>query len=311
MADGMKQQIQRAGFVTLLGRPNVGKSTFLNQVLGVKLSAVTPRPQTTRNRIIGIHDLPDAQLVFIDTPGIHRPRRALNQAMVEAAWATIADADAGVLLVEASPLPADLRFAPGKANEAIIERLTARQLPCILAINKVDRVIPPHLLPMIDTYRKLYPFTEIVPICARTGEGVAEVLRALVPLLPEGPRLFPEDQLSDRAQRFFAAELIREQIFLLLEDEVPYGCAVKVDRFHEPKRSELRVEIEATIVVEEARHKAILVGKGGSRIKELGMRSRSSLEELCGRGVILRLYVRAQPGWSDDPQAVRELGYEQ
>lgn len=307
---GTPAETQRAGFVTVLGRPNVGKSTFINQVLGTKLSAVTPRPQTTRNRILGIHDMPGAQLVFIDTPGIHQPKKALNRSMVDAAWATIADADAGLLLVEAHTLPPEASFAPGKANEAIVERIVAHQLPCVLGINKIDLVPPPHLLPIIDGYSKIYDWAAIVPLCATSGEGVRQIVEALVPLLPEGPRLFPEDQLSDRAQRFFVAELIREQIFLMTRDEVPYGCAVTVDRFREPARAELRLEIGATVHVEQERHKAILVGKGGQRIRELGIRSRAALEEFLGRGVILELFVKVRPGWSDDPRAVSELGHE-
>ncbi|MDY0062685.1 MAG: GTPase Era [Myxococcota bacterium] len=307
MAD--EAPVQRAGFVAVLGRPNVGKSTLLNQVLGTKLSVVTPRPQTTRNRIRAIHEVPGAQLVFVDTPGIHKPRTELNRAMVDAAWAAMADADAGVLVVEAVELP-EGKFAPGAAVEAILERLTSRQLPTVLAINKIDRIPRPALLPLIDGYRQAYPFAAIVPICALTGDGVATVVQELVPLLPTGDRLFPGDQLSDRAQRFFVSELIREQVFLQTREEVPYGCAVVIDKYEEARLAGRRTEILATIVVDEARHRAILVGKGGQQIKALGIASRQAIETFLEQPVILKLFVKVRQDWTKTAKDVRDLGNE-
>lgn len=299
----------RSGFAALLGRPNVGKSTFLNTALGTKLSAVTPRPQTTRDRILGVCDRPGAQIVFIDTPGVHRARSQLNQAMVATAYGSIADADVGLLMVEVGSLAKGATPAAGGAERAIIERLTQRALPCVLALNKIDRVKPPALLAYIDTYRRLYSFERIVPVCARTGEGVEVVLQAVEGLLPEGPLLFPPDQLSDRAIRFFVAELVREQIFLQLRQEVPYGCAVVVERFTEPRAPGARAEIDAVIVVEQDRHKGILVGRQGQQIKELGIHSRAAVEELMGQPVVLKLHVQVRKNWTRDPKALRELGY--
>jgi len=303
------QSALRSGFVALLGRPNVGKSTLLNTALGTKLSAVTPRPQTTRDRILGVCDRPAAQIVFIDTPGVHRARSQLNQAMVATAYGSILDADAALLLVEVAPLRKGATPSPGGAERAIIERLQQRQVPCVLALNKIDRVKPPALLAYIDTYRRLFPFEQIVPVCATRGDGIETVLQALEPLLPEGPRLFPEDQLSDRAVRFFVAELVREQIFLQLHQEVPYGCAVVVERFLEPRAPGAKPEIDATIVVEQDRHKGIMVGRRGQRIKALGISSRAAVEELLDQPVVLRLHVRVRRNWTRDPAALRELGY--
>ncbi len=303
-------EVLRSGFVAVLGRPNVGKSTLLNAVLGTKLVAVTPKPQTTRHRILGVYDLPDAQLVFMDTPGVHKARSALNKAMVEAAYTAIHDADVVLLLVEAGPLPRGARPKPGKAVEAIIDRLRRAGVPAVLGLNKIDLVDEATLIPFLDEYGKLHDFEALVPISARTGQGVEHLVEVLASLLPPGPRLFPEGQLSDRAQRFFVSELIREQIFLSTRQEVPYGCTVVVDRFVEPRQPGRKVEIDATVVVDNDRHKAIIIGRRGQGIKALGTSSRAAIEELLGQGVVLRLHVKVKPGWSEDTRALRDLGYD-
>jgi GTP-binding protein Era len=304
----------RAGFCAIIGRPNVGKSTLLNRVLGEKLAAVTPKPQTTRNRILGVKNVPGAQIVFLDTPGVHRGKSELNRYMVEEAFRAMAEVDVILLMVEAPRTPgedlAGKPFDPGVGNQLIVDKLRETKRPAVLVLNKVDLLGNKNtLLPLIDGWRRLYDFTEIIPMSATEGLGVDEALAAVVGLLPAGPPLFPTEMLTDRAERFLAAELVREQVFLLLKEEVPYATAVSVERWEE--REEPReVRIEALVHVERDSQKGIVIGRGGAMIKEIGTRARAEIGKLLGCPVHLRLFVKVDPDWSHNPSALKRLGYE-
>jgi GTP-binding protein Era len=290
----------RAGYVAIVGRPNVGKSTLLNALVGAKVAIVTPKPQTTRNRIVGIRTLPDAQAVFLDTPGIHAPRSLLNRRMVDVARQALGDADVVLLVVDAAAgvTPGDRELAASVAG------LGATTL---VVLSKQDRVAPAALLPLMATLGTLLPGREIVPVSARTGENVAALLDLVVRVLPEGPRLYPEDEYTAETERFLVQELVREQLFLQTEEEIPYGTAVVVEEFSEkPERNVLVVR--ATIVVDRPGHKAIVIGRGGERLREIGRRARLELEALFGVKVFLELFVRVEPGWARNPRRLRELG---
>ena len=291
----------RAGFCALVGRPNVGKSTLLNQMCGEKLAIVTPKPQTTRNRIAGIRNVPEkhAQIVFVDTPGIHAGRGALNKYMVEQALAAANDTDVIVYIVEATRPPE--RF--------VLDRLQTRR-PIILAMNKIDLVKDKGvLLPRIEAWTREGNFAEIIPIAAVNGDGVERIVDAVVARLPEGEPHFPPDQLTDVPERFLAAEFIREQVFLFARDEVPYATAVTVDRWQE-RKEENDVFVDATIHVERESQKGILVGRGGRVIKEIGTRARMEITRLLGLPVHLKLFVRVDPDWTHSQDRLRRMGYE-
>jgi GTP-binding protein Era len=291
----------RSGMVALVGRPNVGKSTLMNRILGEKVSIVSRRPQTTRHRVLGIHTTDAYQLVFVDTPGIHQSKRKINQYMVQAATTALEGVDAIVLVVEAQ------RWTEGE--DAILERLREVDTPVIAVVNKVDRVTPREkLLPFLDELAGRFDFAAIVPMAARKGDNIEPLLGELEARLPEGPPLFPEDQITDKNMRFLCAELVREQLFHQLGEEVPYATEVVVDRFEETAR---RTEIQATILVERDSQKAIVLGKGGRRIKEVGSRARQAIEYLLEAHVRLELYVQVRQGWTTDDRALRELGYEE
>lgn len=292
----------RSGFVALLGAPNVGKSTLMNQVLKEKISITCPKPQTTRNRILGILNRPDCQMIFVDTPGIHRARDAFNRILVDTALATLDEVDAICFVIEA-PEP------EREADRFALEAMAGVSTPAILVINKVDLLKnKAALLPLIDRYRGLRDFEAVVPVSALTGDGVPELIDALVGLLPEGPRYYPEDHITDQPERFLAAEIIREKVFHLTEQEVPYAAAVTVDRFSEdPERR--RVHIEATIHVERPSQKGILIGKGGRMLKEIGRQARIDIEGLLGCRVFLGLFVRIQKNWRKDARQMAEFGY--
>ena len=304
----------RSGFCAIIGRPNVGKSTLLNRVLGQKLAAVTPKPQTTRNRILGVKNLPGAQIVFFDTPGVHVGKSELNRYMVDEALRAMAEVDVILLMVEPPRLPAkDVEgkpFDPGPGNELILERLRAEGKPAVLALNKVDLLREKHvLLPLIDGWRKAYDFAEIVPMSATEGLGVNDAVAAVARLLPEGEPLFPDEMLTDRAERFLAAELVREQLFLLLKEEVPYATAVSIESWHE-RESSKDVVIEGLIHVEHDSQKGIVIGKGGAMIKQVGIRARAEIAKLLGCPVHLKLFVKVDPEWSRSTAALKRLGYE-
>jgi GTP-binding protein Era len=290
----------RAGYVAIVGRPNVGKSTLLNALVGTKVAIVTPKPQTTRNRIAGIRTLPEAQAVFLDTPGIHEPRSLLNRRMVDVAQQALGDADVVLLVVDAST-----GVTPG--DRELAASVAALRATPIVALTKRDRVSPPALLPFLATLGTLLPGREIVPVSARTGENVPALLDVVVRALPEGPRLYPEDEYTAETERFLVQELVREQLFLQTEEEIPYGTAVVVEEFTEkPDRNVLVVR--ATILLDRPGHKAIVIGKGGERLREIGRQSRLELETLFGVKVFLELFVRVEPGWAQNPRRLKELG---
>jgi len=313
----------RAGFVGLIGRPNVGKSTLLNRILGQKIAIATPRPQTTRNRIIGVANRPGAQLVLVDTPGLHRPsgrgRTRLNKFMQGETLQALEEVDALVLLVEA-PEPAEVKaLAGGKfridaGHQFVLEEVRRVGKPCILAVNKVDTLRDKGLLlPLLDGWGQAHDFAAIVPISALKGDNVDRLEAEMLKLLPEGEALYPEEMITDRAERWLGAELVREQVFLLTRQEVPYSVAVSVDEWHErPQQGkrETDVMVAATIHVEKEAQKKIVVGEGGRMIREIGSRARHEIGKLLGCPVHLKLFVRVDAGWTGDPASLRELGYE-
>ena len=290
----------KSGFIAILGRPNVGKSTFFNAIIGDKISIVANKPQTTRNRITGIKNLPDAQLIFLDTPGMHKPKTPLNRAMVQAAQDTIGDTDLVLVIVEADS-------AIGPHDLFLIEALAAAHAPVFLAINKIDRVEKPSLLPLIDQYSRLYDFAGIFPISALKGNGIDELLSCLKEALPEGPQLFPDDIATDATERFIAGEFIREQITLMTSQEIPYVTAVTIDAFKEDEEKNL-IRISATIHVEKDSQKAIMIGKQGAMLKKIGTQARLSMEKLFGAKVFLELFVRVKKDWTSSDKMLREFG---
>jgi GTPase len=292
-----------AGTVTILGRPNVGKSTLLNRLVGEKLAIVTPKPQTTRNRILGVWNGAGGQIVFVDTPGVHGAKKELNRFMVGEALGLIADVDAALLVVEAGDEP------PGDAPEReILRGLEAARRPVVLAVNKVDKVKDKTiLLPRLAAWEKAADFRAIVPLSALAGTNVEPVARELLKLLPEGAPLYGPETLTDRTERFLAAELVREQLFLRLRQEVPYAVAVVIDAWEE--RAGADVVITASIVVERESQKAIVVGKGGTMIREIGTRARHEITDLLQRPAHLKLTVRVEPEWTTSPAALARLGY--
>ena len=290
----------RAGTVAIIGRPNVGKSTLLNALVGTKVAIVTPKPQTTRNRIVGIRTLPDAQLVFLDTPGIHAARSLLNRRMVDTA--TRARDDADVLLFV---LDATAGVTPG--DREIAADLVAGRATTVVVLNKRDRVKPPALLPLMAALGTLLPGREVIPASARTGENADVVLRVVAAALPEGSRLYPEDEYTTETVRFLVQEMVREQLFLQTDEEVPYGTAVEIEEFREEPARELTV-IKASILVERETHKGIVIGAGGQRLREIGTRARAALETLLGGRLFLELFVRVEPGWATNPRRLEELG---
>jgi GTP-binding protein Era len=294
----------RAAYVAIIGRPNVGKSTLVNRLLGQKLSIVSARPQTTWHRILGIKNLPQAQLLFLDTPGMHRSDAVFNQSLIRAAQRALADADIVLWLIDASR-PED------PDDELILEQLRDRkatQAPVILALNKVDLVEKPLLLPLIARWQEAYAFAEIVPISATAGDNLDRLESLLVQLAPVGHPFYPPDELSDRPERFFIAEIIREQAFALLRQELPYAVAVQVEAVKAREGREL-TDVEATIYVERDAQKGIVIGAGGKMLKHIGERARPQIEDLLGTRVFLRLWVKAQDGWRKDAAALRRFGY--
>jgi GTP-binding protein Era len=290
---------RRCGYIALVGAPNAGKSTLLNQLVGARLSIVSPKVQTTRSRLLGIVIEGDSQLIFVDTPGIFSPRRRLERAMVAAAWAGAGDADIVVLLVDAARgVDAD--------TEAIIARLKAAARRAVLALDKIDLVAPAQLLPLADRLAHEGIFDAVFMVSGLTGDGVADLRKHLAAALPEGPWLFPEDQLTDLPQRVMAAELTREQIFLQLHQELPYATTVETERWEE--RPDGSVRIEQVIHVQRASQRAIVLGKGGRQIKEIGARARAEIERGLGRRVHLFLFVRVSEDWTEDRERYEAMG---
>ena len=290
----------KSGFIGIVGRPNAGKSTLFNAIIGDNISIIADKPQTTRNKITGIKNLPDAQLIFLDTPGMHKPKTPLNRAMIQTARETIGDADVLLMLIEANSAvhPHDL---------FLIESLAQIRVPVFLVINKIDLIEKKFLLPLIDKFRTLYDYREIFPISALKGDGLAALLDAIKELLPEGPQLFPEDILTDATERFIAAEFIREKIILLTKQEIPYASAVTIDLFKEDKGKNL-IRISATISVEKESQKAIMIGKKGAMLKNIGTQARLQMEKLFDARVYLELFVRVKKDWTSSDKMLQEFG---
>jgi GTP-binding protein Era len=289
----------KSGFVAVVGRPNAGKSTLVNALVESKVSIVTPVPQTTRNRILGILHRPDAQVIFMDTPGVHKPLSRLNEQMMNYVRQALADRDLAVLIVDASE-----KF--GKGDAFVINLLNEYSPRAILALNKVDRVHKPDLLPLMDRYSKLYGFEEIFPISALRGEGLEGLLAAIIQRLPEGPQYFPTDEYTDQPERFLASEIIREKVIRHTKHEMPYVTAVLIDGFEE---GALITRLHATIVVEKESQKPIVIGAGGARLKAIGSEARAELEKLFPPRVYLELFVKVQPHWRNNSAVVAELDY--
>jgi GTP-binding protein Era len=294
----------RAAFVAIIGRPNVGKSTLMNRLLHHKLSIVSPRPQTTWHRILGIRNLPQAQLLFLDTPGMHKSDAVFNQSLVRSARRAMADADIILWLLDASrPEDSD--------DQLILDQLREDQpsrAPVILALNKVDLVEKPLLLPLIDRWREAYPFAEIIPISATQGDNVEHLESMLVQYAPVGRPFYPPEELSDRPERFFIAESIREKVFGLLHQELPYAVAVQVEAVRAREGRDL-TDVEATIYVEKGSQKAIVIGAGGQMLKKIGALARPEIEAMLETRVFLRLWVKVLEGWRTDQGALKRFGY--
>jgi len=290
----------RSGTIAIVGRPNVGKSTLLNQILGEKVAIVSPKPQTTRNRVTGIRTTETSQMIFLDTPGIHQARSLLNRRMVDTALATLHEVDCVLWL-----LAAQERIGP--EDERIAETLTAVANPVLVLLNKIDLVSKGKLLPLIQRCSEMLPGKEIVPISALKGDNLPLLLELIEKGLPEGPKLFPEGEYTDQSERFLASEIIREKIFLLTREEIPYGVAVTIDEFTEKEEKNLIV-IKATVHTDRDSHKGILIGKRGAMLKEIGTQAREELEALLGCKIFLELFIRVDEGWTRDPNALREMG---
>ncbi|HXG19595.1 MAG TPA: GTPase Era [Methylomirabilota bacterium] len=300
-SDGPADTDYRCGFVVLSGRPNVGKSTLLNALVGAKVAIVSPKPQTTRTRLLGIRTLPQAQLIFVDTPGIHRHEGSLlNKRMVATALATLQDTDVIVFLIDAQK-----GVAP--EDEEIARRLVTLVAPTIVAVNKIDLVAKTALLPLLERLAALLPERELVPVSALTGENTQELLNLIVASLPRGPALYPSDELTDQSERVIAQEIIREQLFLHTHQEVPYATAVVVEEFRERKEKPLLV-IRAVVYVERTSQRAIIIGERGARLKTIGQRAREQLEAFFGCKVFLELFVKVVKGWTNSPGILSELG---
>jgi GTP-binding protein Era len=291
----------RSGFISIAGAPNVGKSTLLNQILGQKIAITSEKPQTTRHRILGIAHLPEAQLIFLDTPGIHRAKGALNVRIVDVAVKALGDVDLVLLMTDGAS-------QDEQSNRIILKALKKKNLPVVLAINKVDLVEKERLLPLIDWWREAYPFKAIVPISALQRTQVDELLSEMVTSLPEGPRYYPEKTVTELPERFIAGEMIREKVFRMTGEEIPYAVAVTVESFKERPGKAL-IDIQATIHVERESQKPIVIGKGGQKIKRIGAAARKDIERMVGCKVFLKLWVRVQKNWTKDERTVRKLGY--
>ncbi|WP_338198992.1 GTPase Era [Lactobacillus rizhaonensis] len=296
MTDDMKN---KSGFVALLGRPNVGKSTLMNYLVGQKVAITSSKPQTTRNKISGILTTDDMQAVFVDTPGIFKPHLDLDNYMDKASLSSLNDVDLILFMVEPEKM--------GKGDAYIADLLKKVKVPVLLLINKVDQVNPNALLPIIDQYRQLNIFKEFLPVSATQGIGISDLIQVLHQYLPVGPKYYGTDQVTDRPEYFMVAELIREQILNLTAEEVPHATAVWVEQMNKHENNKL--QIEATIYVEKSGQKGIIIGKGGKMLKQIGINSRRQIEDLLGEKVNLHLWVKVQHNWRSDPRFLKQVGY--
>jgi GTP-binding protein Era len=289
-----------SGTIAIMGRPNVGKSTLLNQILGEKVAIVSPKPQTTRNRITGIRTTDSSQIVFLDTPGIHQGHSLMNRRMVDTALQTLDEVDGVLWLLDAQD-------KIKQEEERIAETLLGVETPVLILLNKIDLVSKGKLLPLMERCAQLLPGKEIVPVSAIRGEGIALVLEIVENWLAEGPPFFTQGEYTDQSERFLASEIIREKVFLLTREEIPYGVAVTIDTFTEKQEKNLIV-IAATVHTERDSHKGILIGKRGAMLKEIGKQAREELEKILGCRIFLELFVRVDPDWTQNPHLLTELG---
>ena len=293
-------EIKKSGMIAIVGRPNVGKSTLTNALVGEKIAIVTNKPQTTRNRICAVLNRGECQFVFMDTPGLHRARTRLGDYMVKVARDSVADVDAVMLLVE--PIP-----HVGGPEEELIERIKALGVPSVLVINKIDTVKKDELLSVMQAYGEKHSFNAILPVSARNGEGLEELLQVLGEFLPEGPQLFPEDMVTDQPERQVCAEIVREKLLLCLDKEIPHGTAVEVTRFIE--RDDEVIEMDATIYCEKDSHKGIIIGKGGAMLKKISTLARQDIERFMGTKVFLQTWVKVKENWRDNLNLIQNFGY--
>lgn len=290
----------KSGFVAIVGRPNVGKSTLLNRVVGQKIAIMSDKAQTTRNKIQGVYTTDDAQLIFIDTPGIHKPKHRLGDFMVETAYSALREVDVTLFMISADQ-------KRSKGDDFIIERLRQSQTPVFLVINKIDKVHPDALLAIIEDYSSQMDFAEIVPISATEGNNFETLMKLLIDEMPEGPQYFPEDQITDHPEYFIVSELVREKVLLLTRDEVPHSVAVVVDSMKRDHND--KVHIQATIIVERDSQKGIIIGKGGKMLKQIGTKARLDIEHLLDDKVFLELWVKVQKDWRDKQTFLTDYGY--
>jgi GTPase len=291
----------KSGFVSLIGRPNAGKSTLLNRLVGTKLAIVSDKPQTTRNRILGVRNYPDAQVVFLDTPGIHRPLHRMNVRMVDAAVDTIREVDVIGLVV-------DVTEPPGKGDRFVLDLVKHAPSPVFLILNKIDLIKKSRLLPIMQQYSELGSFAEIVPVSAGTGDNVDRLERVIIDRLPEGEAQYPADYLTDQPERFFAGEIVREKLLQFTHAEIPFSSAVVVDRFEEPEGEKGLLKLYCTIVVDRESQKPIILGRGGEMIKRIGIAAREDLERFFDTRVFLDLHVRVRSEWREDEGVLNDIG---
>lgn len=293
----------KSGFISIIGRPNVGKSTFLNRVIGQKIAIMSDKPQTTRNKVQGVLTLDDSQMIFIDTPGIHKPKHKLGDFMLKVAKNTLREVDAILFMVNATE-------PRGKGDEFIIDMLEKNETPVFLVINKIDQVHPDDLIAIIESYKDKYDFAEIVPISALQGNNVERLLETIQKYLPEGPQYYPADQVTDHPERFIISELIREKVLHLTREEIPHSIAVVIDKIKKEEDTEKdMIRVMATIIVERDSQKGIVIGKRGALLKEVGTRARHDIEMLLGTKVFLELWVKVQKDWRNKSTHLRDYGF--
>jgi len=296
----------RSGMVAIVGPPNAGKSTLMNHFLGQKISIVTAKPQTTRNRIVGIVNGEKHQVVFLDTPGLHKSRDPLNVEMVKVAMESLTEVDIVLFLVDVSlPLPEKVQEKKAAELADYMQRIKG---PAIMVLNKIDLIDRKKILPFIDSYARLFPFKAVIPVSALDGDGLDSLFSEILALLPMGPRYFPEDIPTDASERFLCAEIVREKVFLQTGQEIPYSTAVLIESFKEDAVKKL-VTIHAAIVLEKQSQKGIVIGKGGKKLKSIGIAARKDIEALIGEKVLLKLWVKVKKNWSEDQRFLKELGY--
>ncbi|KXG11320.1 GTPase Era [Anoxybacillus sp. P3H1B] len=297
----MNKEQYKSGFVSIIGRPNVGKSTFLNRVIGQKIAIMSDKPQTTRNKIQGVYTTESTQIIFIDTPGIHKPKHKLGDFMMKVAQNALKEVDLILFMVNAEE-------GFGRGDAFIIERLKEVKTPVFLVVNKIDQVHPDELLPLIEHYQSQYPFAEIVPISALQGNNVETLIEQIKKYLPEGPQYYPADQITDHPERFIIAELIREKALHLTREEVPHSIAVVIDSIERPEDHHT-IYVSAMIIVERDSQKGIIIGKQGRMLKEIGQRARQDIEALLGSKVFLELWVKVQKDWRNKLSQLRDFGF--